>query len=238
MNYIQIANKVLLKMNEPEIDVIIGISSARGIQKTVLSNVQLAYKEMVTEGHEWPFNYNDGTITTIIDQYEYARETNTKTIDWNSFVVSITEDSITTTKKIYYVDRAKERALFRAEQVSQEANFSAIPYYVYSKKSGDIALYPTPDKVYTITYEYWTYPAELVLATDVPLIPVHYHDSLVEGALYHTFYTRSDYEAGDRYKGRFEKATRAMKDELIGIAMRMTSKRIIPTSFKRLQRYW
>ena len=233
MNYLQLANKALLKMNEPEIDETLGLSSARGIQKTVLANVQLAYKDMVSDSVQWPFNYNDGLITTVINTFLYARETGTKVIDWDSFDLIITEDSITSSRKLHFADRATERKLFRAEQIQQDVNTATTPYYVYSKKNGSIGLYPTPDKEYTITYEYWTHPPELTLDTDIPLIPEHFHDNLVEGALYHSFYTRSDYEAGDRYKGRFEKAIRQMEDELIGVKSRLTSKRLIPTALQR-----
>ena len=233
MNYLEIANKALLKMNEPEIDTVIGIASARGIQKTVLSNVQLAYKDMVSNAVQWPFNYNDGLITTVVSTYLYNRETGTKTIDWESFDLVITEDSITTSRKLRFADRATERKLFRAKQIKNETETDNTPSHVYNKKNGQIGLFPTPDKIYTITYEYWTYPPELVLGTDVPLIPEHYHDNLAEGAAYHSYYTRSDYEAGDRYKGRFEKAIKQMENEIIGTHGVMTVKRLIPTSFKQ-----
>lgn len=237
MDFITLTNKVLLAMNETEINVANGLSSARGIQKTAMQNVNSAYMDMVNHVIEWPFNYAEGTITTVAGTHAYAKEDGTKSIDWNSFIATKLdeEDNIVPTR-LFYTDLNTARDTFAAELKREGDLYTGSPSYVFADKAGNINFYPSPDEEYTITYDYWNQPEALVADTDIPLIPTHYHSDLVEGALVYTFRTRSDYEAAGRYNQTFTKALKRMRMELIGIPEKITSSRRIPTAGSNARR--
>lgn len=232
MNYIELTNEVLLDLNEPLISVALGQSSARGIQKTALKAVRKAYKDMVNDDVKWPFNYQDGSITTVIGQYLYTRETDTKIIDWDSFFIN--EDLVTDPDLPIYpthilrLDLATARRYWQTILMQTDTSTYSVPRNVYEDKSGKLAIAPAPDKIYTISYQYYTVPAELALDTDTPIIPEHFHEAIVEGAKMYVFYMRSDYEAGDRSKARFSKDQARMEMELLGNREHFTSKRRLP----------
>lgn len=63
-----------------------------------------------------------------------------------------------------------------------------------------VSFYPTPDTVYNVYMRSKKIVTELSANTDLPLIPVHYHSTIVNLASYYGFHKLDDNRANDAYR--------------------------------------
>jgi hypothetical protein len=81
--------------------------------------------------------------------------------------------------------------------------------------SGQIGISPVPDQVYNIFFEFWLDASELTNTTDVPLIPEHFYNVLLDGAQKYCFEFRQDAQLAAMADKRFDEGITRMRIELI-----------------------
>ena len=72
-----------------------------------------------------------------------------------------------------------------------------------------------PDKAYSIKYEYYMYPADLVNDTDVPTIPYRYRHVIVDGGMYYAYMFRDNLEAARVSFQKFESGMKRMRTQSV-----------------------
>jgi len=98
MNYLQLCNAVLREINEVEIT---NVTSTRGIQTSVADFINKAQRDIINSEVEWPFTVVSQSFTTTAGTAEYARESDAKTVDYDSFTVQ--ESASTSERKLKYL---------------------------------------------------------------------------------------------------------------------------------------
>ena len=98
MNYLQLCNAVLREINEVEIT---NVTSTRGIQTSVADFINKAQRDIINSEVEWPFTVVSQSFTTTAGTAEYARESDAKTVDFDSFTVQ--ESASTAEKTLKYI---------------------------------------------------------------------------------------------------------------------------------------
>ena len=98
MNYLQLCNAVLREINEVEIT---NVASTRGIQTSVADFINKAQRDIINSEVEWPFTVVSQSFTTTAGTAEYARESDAKTVDYDSFTVQ--ESASTSERKLKYL---------------------------------------------------------------------------------------------------------------------------------------
>jgi hypothetical protein len=78
-----------------------------------------------------------------------------------------------------------------------------MPRYVFQTPSREYGLVPAPDKAYTIFYEYYRLPVDLVKNTDVPALPEYFRHVIVDGAMYYLFMFKGDMQAANALQQKF-----------------------------------
>ena len=84
MNYLELTNAVLREINEVEVT---NLGSTRGIQTSVKDFVNKAQRDIINSEVEWPFTVVSQSFSTADGTAEYSRESDAKTIDFDSFTV-------------------------------------------------------------------------------------------------------------------------------------------------------
>mgnify|MGYP001424076900 CR=1 FL=1 len=84
MTFLELINAVLREINEVEITT---VSSTRGIQTSVKDFVNKAQRDIINSEVEWPFTVVNQSFTTTAGTGEYSRESDAKTVDYDSFTV-------------------------------------------------------------------------------------------------------------------------------------------------------
>lgn len=119
-------------------------------------------------------------------------------------------------KRLYTVSRAdssfNETPLRRREQTQ----FDALPvqsgqptdYLIFSNT---LKLWPTPDDIYQVQFDYYAKPDP---TADSPTIPEEYRHLLVDWALARCYARENDYNSGQYHQGVFDREVMKMRGEV------------------------
>lgn len=92
----------------------------------------------------------------------------------------------------------------------------ALPQYIYRTNNfPEIGLSPVPDKIYQLNYEYWCDGSDMSATTDVPLIPSHFWNVILDGAQKYIYEFREDPQQAQLADARFKAGITRMRIELI-----------------------
>ena len=150
MNYLQLCNAVLREINEVEIT---NVTSTRGIQTSVADFINKAQRDIINSEVEWPFTVVNQSFTTTAGTSEYSRESDAKTVDYDSFTIQ--ESADTAERKLKYISFDEYLERRNEADTNPNASARALSEYVYTTPDNKIGLSPVPDKdTYTVRYYY------------------------------------------------------------------------------------
>ena len=169
MNYLELTNAVLREINEVEVT---NLGSTRGIQTSVKDFVNKAQRDIINSEVEWPFTVVSQSFSTADGTAEYSRESDAKTIDFDSFTVQKSGEA---ERKLRYL--SFNEYLDAKNEIDTNPNTSAraAPDFVYETPDNKIGLSPVPDDTYTVRYYYYQTSTDMSAATDNPVIPEQFH---------------------------------------------------------------
>ena len=188
MNYLQLCNAVLREINEVEIT---NVTSTRGIQTSVADFINKAQRDIINSEVEWPFTVVNQSFTTTAGTAEYSRESDAKTVDYDSFTIQ--ESADTAERKLKYISFDEYLERRNEADTNPNASARALSEYVYTTPDNKIGLSPVPDaSTYTVRYYYYQTTSDMAANTDNPTIPERFHDVIVNRARYYAHMLRSD----------------------------------------------
>lgn len=188
MNYLELCNAVLREINEVELT---NVSSTRGIQSSVKDFVNKAQRDIINSEVEWPFTVVNQSLTTTVGVAEYNRQSDAKTVDFDSFTVQ--ESATTAEKKLKYISFEEYLEKLNEADTNPNSSARALPQYVYDTPDNKIGLSPVPDlATYTVRYYYYQTTSDMAVNADTPVIPERFHDVIINRARYYAHMLRSD----------------------------------------------
>lgn len=101
---------------------------------------------------------------------------------------------------------------------------TATPRY-WTMYASQIWFFPIPDDIYEISYFYITEPPDLAADTDVPLIPVAYHDCLVSGSVCRMAFRQRDWIGLELWTSKYAQDVTRLKEEYL-IRQRQSSSEV------------
>ena len=211
MNYLQLCNAVLREINEVEIT---NVTSTRGIQTSVADFINKAQRDIINSEVEWPFTVVSQSFTTTAGTAEYARESDAKTVDFDSFTVQ--ESASTAEKTLKYISFEEYLETRNEADTNPDTGSRAVPEYVYETPDTKIGLSPVPDEsTYTVRYYYYQTNTDMATNTDTPTIPERFHDVIVNRARYYAHMLRSDVQFSQLALRDYTEGLSRMRVELI-----------------------
>ena len=140
MNYLQLCNAVLREINEVEIT---NVTSTRGIQTSVADFINKAQRDIINSEVEWPFTVVNQSFTTTAGTSEYSRESDAKTVDFDSFTVQ--ESASTAERKLSFISFDEYLERRNEADTNPDTSSRSLPEYVYETPDTKIGLSPVPD---------------------------------------------------------------------------------------------
>jgi len=209
MNYLELTNAVLREINEVEVT---NIGSTRGIQTSVKDFINTAQRDIINSEVEWPFTVVSQSFSTADGTAEYSRESDAKTIDFDSFTVQKSGEA---ERKLRYL--SFNEYLDAKNEIDTNPNTSAraAPDFVYETPDNKIGLSPVPDDTYTVRYYSYQTSTDMSAATDNPVIPERFHDVIVNRARYYAHMLRSDVQFSQLAMRDYTDGLSRMRVELI-----------------------
>ncbi len=211
MNYLQLCNAVLREINEVEIT---NVTSTRGIQTSIADFINKAQRDIINSEVEWPFTVVNQSFTTTAGTSEYSRESDAKTVDFDSFTVQ--ESASTAERKLSFISFDEYLERRNEADTNPDTSSRSLPEYVYETPDTKIGLSPVPDvSTYTVRYYYYQTTSDMAANTDTPTIPERFHDVIVNRARYYAHMLRSDVQFSQLALRDYTDGLSRMRVELI-----------------------
>ena len=211
MTFLELINAVLREINEVEITT---VSSTRGIQTSVKDFINKSQRDIINSEIEWPFTVVSQSFTTTAGTAEYARESNAKTVNYDSFTVQ--ESASTAEKKLRYLSFNEYLDRRNEADTNPDTGSRAVPEFIYKTPDQKLGLSPVPDEsTYTVRYYYYKTVSDMTANTDTPTIPERFHDVIVNRSRYYTHMLRSDVQFSQLALRDYTEGLSRMRIELI-----------------------
>lgn len=217
--YLGLVNEVLQQFNETLLTSS-NFASATGFHSVIQEAVNTAIADIYEEeDYRWPFAYVLETETLLTNgTQDYALNSGVASVDWNTMYLEY--DANLTNKyhrDLYfkdwhsYIDDGHKDT--DANTVSS-TNYQK-PVLVTRTPDNKIRVSPKPDEAYTLRYDSWSYPTELSIHSDVPVIPEAFTNTIIAGAKVYGYRFRDNEEQAQRQEKKFEDKINRMRRILI-----------------------
>lgn len=212
-DFLGLVNDINRRLNEVELDST-NFASATGFYSQAKDSVNASIRYINQSEYNWPFNHVTQTTTLTANTSRYAFPSDAKVLNFQTF--RIKENSSLGNATTRLTEMAYEEYLDK--HIAQEYSTSVgqgVPLNVVQAPDLEFILTPEPNQAYELVYEYYTFPTDLVNATDTTNIPERFRHIIVDGAMYHSYMFRSNMQATMAAKEKFDEGIKHMRSQLI-----------------------
>tara|TARA_B110000977_G_scaffold6372_1_gene8921 strand:- start:2301 stop:3020 length:720 start_codon:yes stop_codon:yes gene_type:complete len=210
--YLDLTNEVLARFNEVALTPANFLTS-RGFQTQCKNAINDSYLYLNSRQFTWPFNHANKTETLVANQPRYSVPADAKWVDQDTFRIS-KDSSLGAQGGVLSVLDYKD---YIEQHIDSEDNTatSSYPRYVVRTLDNNYLVYPMPNKAYELKYEYYKNTEVLVAATDVPVVPEQFRQTLVDGATAYGYQYRGESDQFGISFNRFEDGIKQMRIQLV-----------------------
>lgn len=220
--FMDLTNRLLRRINEVPISQS-NFASASGMQAMSKDVINTAIQEITYAENKWPFNALSAAQLLTINDHTYDWPANLTLVDWDSFLISPSAALNIDGHPLEFVSRDWYIKYRKSEDDAVASGGISVPYAVYENHGYGFGITPTPDKAYTVTYDYWIGHTDLVNYNSTSTIPSNYDEAIIQNALYHFYMFRDNSEQADRAEVKFKRLLQHMRTTLINKEDRITS---------------
>ena len=158
---------------------------------------------------EWLTNRFTATATTT---YIGLAEASANTVEIDTIEVVENEQP----RKLQYISYDEWFESFSEIDLNQTSKDQfSLPMYIYETNDDKFGLSPIPDRVLSITYQYFQTHSDLVAHTDIPTLPTRYHDTIVNRGKYYAYMMRANIAATQLSEKDYVEGIKRMRVELL-----------------------
>ena len=222
--YLELVNLVLRQTN----DVVLEqntFAASRGFHASIKDAVNFAIRDINQSEIEWPFNYFTTEQVLTAEVNNYAFPVDIQWPDWESF--HLEADGALDILAKHLTTMTYDEWQFN-RRASDENNTTGIriPIAVFKFPNDFFGVTPIPDRAYTISYDYYGFPAPLALYNDVTTIPDRFKFVITDGAMYYAYMFRDNMEQAQVAQDKFQAGIKNMRTLLINKYERVNDTRI------------
>lgn len=225
-DYIGLVNEVNRRLNEVELTSGT-FPTAKGFYSQVKDSVNSSIRDINQTHYEWPFNHVLAEEVLTAGTTRYAFPNDTGSIDFDTFRIKESTSFGNATVRLSVVDYDDYLQSSVDQEYGDNTGKRTLPLSVFQAPSLEWGVVPPPDQNYEIVYEYYRVPVDLESATDVPSVPERFRHVIVDGAMYHAYMFRSNEQAANIAKSKFEEGLKRMRTILVNRFVYMRSTAII-----------
>jgi len=212
-DFLGLVNAVNRRLNEVELSTS-NFASATGFYSQAKDSINASIRYINQSEYEWPFNHNTEELTLTANTSRYAFPADAKVIDFQTFRIKENTSLGNATTKLSELSYEE----YLDKYIAQEYNSTSIqgvPTKVVQAPNLHFVLTPEPDKAYELVYEYYNFPTDLAIATDVPTIPERFQHVIVDGAMHYGYLFRGNTQDALVMKEKFDEGIKHMRSQLI-----------------------
>jgi len=201
-DYLGLVNDVNRRLNEVELTSS-NFAAATGEYSMIKDAVNSAIRYLNQHEYEWPFNHVETEETLTAGTVRYAYPADAKTLDMDSFRIKRDDTLGNDTKRLNIITYEEYLDKYVDSEYNTSDNRRALPEYVFRTPSSQFGFVSAPDKAYTVVYEYYRLPVDLINATDVPSVPEQFRYILLDGAMHYAYMFRGETQESAIMQQRF-----------------------------------
>ena len=209
-DYIGLVNDVNRRLNEVELTSG-NFATATGEYSMVKDAVNAAIRFINQHEYEWPFNHVEAEETMTAGVVRYAYPADAKTLDMDSFRIKRDDSLGNSTKRLKVISYEEYLDKYVDIEYNSSESLRALPQYVFRTPSLEFGFVSLPDKAYTVVYEYYRLPVDLINSTDVPSIPEQFKYTLLNGAMHFAYMFRGESQEAQMTQQRFTDEIKSMR---------------------------
>lgn len=214
LTFLDLTNSVLLKLNEVQVTSS-DWPSLRGVHAEAKAAVLQSIRDIQSFVKEWPFNFQTGSQVLTVGQELYDLPEAYSTVDWESFYIEKDDDLSVNSKRLVPKDETYWSRYDRQLDFDSGSDGRNVPDYVFKGSGLKFGVSPSPDKAYTVKFQYHKDPVEMSAYDDTTTIPDRYKNVIIQGALQYFYMIYDNTTQGKVTEDRFKKQLAKMKSDLI-----------------------
>lgn len=222
--YVSLVNELLRRLNEVTLDTEgDGFDTVRNVQALAKDAINNSIRSILQTGQEWPFLRVTYTqpLTAGVSTYDFPSDYSSA--DWETFYLKKSSSLNNSPRFLPAIAYDEYIQKYRESDDSGDSSGISAPNLVYQTNSDKFGVTPLPDGAYEVEYSYWSFPADLTLYTDVPVIPNRFKGVVVDGAMMYMMRFRSNEQSASIHQQNFEEGIKTMRRVLIDEPLQIRS---------------
>ena len=230
--YITLVNDLLRRMNEVNLDVNgDGFGTAKNVQAIAKDAINNSIREILQDGHQFPFLKTTATQTLTAGTGTYDFPTDLASADWDTFYLNELVSVSNSPKALNVIPLEQYIKSYRAIEDTGGTAGRTTPSLIYQTAEEKFGVTPLPDAEYVIDYVYYKFPADLSAYTDPSIIPDRFKYIIIDGAMVYMMRFRSNEQSAQIHQQKFEEGIKVMRRLLLDDPIAMRSPVINRPSF-------
>jgi hypothetical protein len=222
--YITLCNDLLRRLNEVTFTASgDGFSTAKNIQAIAKDAINNSIREILQDGHQFPFLKTTTTQTLTAGTGTYDLPTDTASVDWDTFYIKALSSSNNTAMPLPTISFDAYIQNYRSIEDAAGTGGRTAPTLIYQTAEEKFGVTPIPDAAYIIEYVYYKFPDDLSAFDDTMIIPDRFKYIIVDGAMVYMMRFRSNEQSANIHQQKFKEGIKVMRRLLLDDPLVMRS---------------
>ena len=214
--YITLVNDLLRRLNEVTLTTSgEGFSTAKNVQAIAKDAINNSIREILQDGHQFPFLKTTNTQTLTAGTGTYDLPTDTASVDWETFYLQALSSAGNTARSLPTIPFEEYVRIYKAIEENSGTGARTSPDLVYQTSEEKFGVTPLPDAAYVIEYVYYKFPADLSAFDDEMIIPDRFKYIIIDGAMVYMMRFRSNEQSAQIHQAKFQEGIKAMRRLLL-----------------------
>jgi len=214
--YITLVNDLLRRLNEVTLATSgDGFSTAKNVQAIAKDAINNAIREILQDGHQFPFLKTTTTQTLTAGTGTYDLPDDMASVDWETFYLQALSSAGNTARSLPTIPFEEYVRIYKAIEENSGTGARSSPDLVYQTSEEKFGVTPLPDAAYVIEYVYYKFPADLSAFDDEMIIPDRFKYIIIDGAMVYMMRFRSNEQSAQIHQAKFQEGIKAMRRLLL-----------------------
>jgi len=214
--YITLVNDLLRRLNEVTLNTAgDGFSTAKNVQAIAKDAINNSIREILQDGHQFPFLKTTTTQTLTAGTGTYDLPTDMASVDWDTFYLQALSSAGNTARSLPTIPFEEYVRIYKAIEENSGTGARSSPDLVYQTSEEKFGVTPLPDAAYVIEYVYYKFPADLSAFDDEMIIPDRFKYIIIDGAMVYMMRFRSNEQSAQIHQAKFQEGIKSMRRLLL-----------------------
>ena len=192
-----------------------GFSTAKNVQAIAKDAINNSIREILQDGHQFPFLKTTTTQTLTAGTGTYDLPTDMASVDWETFYLQALSSAGNTARSLPTIPFEEYVRIYKAIEENSGTGARTSPDLVYQTSEEKFGVTPLPDAAYVIEYVYYKFPADLSAFDDEMIIPDRFKYIIIDGAMVYMMRFRSNEQSAQIHQAKFQEGIKAMRRLLL-----------------------